>query len=405
MFEFIPVNNSELENRDAEELAALAEAIPRLLRLVPFLRKNPRLYYSRLECFLRGYHYGTKFQAGTGHLLELWKQGYLRDGELFFYGVTTDRRGSILHGVNSRTGEQVNVITHCAVTDTAAHRVWGNPSVRTVSAPVFPGERAPFPELMQVVYAASHKVNDKTLPDVVPDFRNKLELSENKPSLPEMEFVTIPSGEFPMGLAEEAGRFFDKSFPGVTVGVESFEIMSTPVTVGMWSSVTNQRPENIQGDRSAVDWVNWHECRAFAGILNSLDSEFNYRLPTEAEWEYSCRAGTATLYCTGNKPPVTPASVLQGCSIFGIRLNPPAGINPPNPWGLYDMGELVSEWCGTRCNSRVTGGIPRVVKGGAGSDGTLLPPAWSGCCLPWVHGYGEFGTGFRLVRTPSEITS
>ncbi|MEA3265432.1 MAG: formylglycine-generating enzyme family protein, partial [Candidatus Fermentibacteria bacterium] len=326
----------------------------------------------------------------------------------------SNQDGNILYGLNSRTGEQLTIVGSSTAISIAAHRVWGHPSDRTVIQPAFSGKRTSFSEFMEAIYTYPLKDNGNFLPAVKPYFLRRIEEMKHKPIFPEMEFVQIPSGEFLMGLAEGKSEFFDEPFSGLPVRVAGFEMLSTPVTVEMWSSVTNQRPEGIQGDCTATDWANWHESMAFARVLSSIDSEFDYRLPTEAEWEYACRAGTTTEYYSGNEPPKKPPVVLEGCNLFGIRLNSPVGTSLPNPWGLFDMGELVSEWCIDSYNpvfplpeitSGLTDGGYRVVKGGARSNGMLIPASWSDCSVPWIHSSKENGTGFRLIRTPKKVTS
>ena len=89
------------------------------------------------------------------------------------------------------------------------------------------------------------------------------------------------------------------------------------------------------GDDEAVNWVSWHDAQAFCQWLSDKEG-LPYRLPTEAEWEYTCRAGTTTAYQPGD---VLPKGFLKKDRSLKI------GATPPNPWGLFDMHGNVEEWC------------------------------------------------------------
>ncbi len=414
MLEFKQVTCNQEVQASKEELLAFAIAIPRMLHLISFIKSVPQLYYSRMHCFLQAYSYGAKFQFSIGHLLELWEQGYLRDGEIFFYGATSRQDGDILYGLNSKTGEQLTIHDASLAINISAHRIWGHPLDQTITQPAFSGKPASFSELMKEISLCTIVADDKSLPSVKPYFLTRLNESNYLPSLPEMDFVQIPAGEFLMGYTEGKNNFFDKSFAGVPVHVDSFEMLSTPVTVQIWKCVTNQCPTGNHEDNSAVDWINWYECVAFARVLNFIDREFDYRLPTEAEWEYACRAGTSTKYCLGDGLPNKFFPALQDYNLFGIQLNSQVRVAFPNPWGLFDMGEPISEWCADSYNpvnslpeitsSLIDGGY-RVVKGGTKSNGMLVPASWSGCSVPWANDKKESGSGFRLIRTPKVAIS
>jgi formylglycine-generating enzyme required for sulfatase activity len=165
-------------------------------------------------------------------------------------------------------------------------------------------------------------------------------------------FVTIPAGSFIMGSPEdEPGRNPDESQHEVTL-TRGFSIQAAPVTQGQWRSVMGTNPSGFSrgGDDCPVDGVSWNDCQEFIRKLNQK-GEYWYRLPTEAEWEYACRAGTVTACYAGD---VTKKlfSKRDPCldDIAWYHANAGGKTHPvaekrPNPWGLFDMLGNVLEWC------------------------------------------------------------
>jgi sulfatase modifying factor 1 len=154
-----------------------------------------------------------------------------------------------------------------------------------------------------------------------------------------------------------------RSYEKVTIS-EPFWIGDTPVTQEFWIKITGENPSSFENDRSPVDKVLWEDCADFCSKLQSLFPGLIFRLPTEAEWEYACRAGT-----TG----ATYAEAL-GCGIDDIAWhheNSNGQIHPvkqklPNPWGLYDMLGNVWERChNLRPVGSLTARSQRVIRGGS----------------------------------------
>jgi len=166
----------------------------------------------------------------------------------------------------------------------------------------------------------------------------------------DMSFVYIPPGSFVMGSPEsELGRNHDEKQYEVTLS-RGFYLQSTPVTQGQWQAVMGDNPTGSStGGDFPVEKVSWHECQVFIQKLNHL-GEGVYRLPTEAEWEYACRAGGAAalgdqeltaLICEYD-PVVDEMAWYCGNS---DRHSHPVALKNPNAWGLYDMHGNVMEWC------------------------------------------------------------
>jgi formylglycine-generating enzyme required for sulfatase activity len=187
-----------------------------------------------------------------------------------------------------------------------------------------------------------------------------------------MEFVWIPPGTFWMGSPEdEPGRWDDEKRHEVTL-TRGYWLQTTPVTQRQYEAVTGENPSHFQeaGPDAPVERVSWEDAQAFVEKLNEREGRPIYRLPTEAEWERGCRAGTeAALYCgpieifgERNAPALDSIAWYGGNS--GVDYNGhdssgceerqypseksgthPVGRKDPNPWGLYDMLGNVNEWC------------------------------------------------------------
>ena len=161
--------------------------------------------------------------------------------------------------------------------------------------------------------------------------------SVNNP-MPKM--LVIPSGVFVMGSAEGD---YDEA-PVHEVWVDSFRMSSCEITNAQYEAFDKgHKREFSAGDNDAVVNVTWEEAEAYCKWLSERTGK-NYRLPTEAEWEYACRAGTSTPYYTGNSLP----SVMQKEQATNRDLKPvdlTVGQTTPNNFGLYDMHGNVEEWC------------------------------------------------------------
>jgi uncharacterized protein (TIGR02996 family) len=156
-----------------------------------------------------------------------------------------------------------------------------------------------------------------------------------------LEMVLIPPGSFLMGSPDdEPGRMSDEGPRHRVTLTRGFWLGVCPVTQGQWQAVMGDNPSRFHGSRRPVEQVRFADCQTFcAELAHRTGSPF--RLPTEAEWEYACRAGTTTAYHVG-----VSLSAEQGCfdGHWGEKTIP-VGQFAPNAWGLYDMHGNVWEWC------------------------------------------------------------
>jgi formylglycine-generating enzyme required for sulfatase activity len=156
-----------------------------------------------------------------------------------------------------------------------------------------------------------------------------------------MELASVPPGRFVMGDATVP----DGRPPHPVQISRPFLIGTTEVTQAQYKLVVGDNPSQFPGDTRPVDSVTWDEANTFCEKLTARAGEQSagrlYRLPTEAEWEYACRAGTETAFSLGPTLPGTLANTGRS----GIHATLPVGTFSPNPWGLYDVHGNVWEWC------------------------------------------------------------
>ncbi|MEN8221048.1 MAG: formylglycine-generating enzyme family protein, partial [Pseudomonadota bacterium] len=145
-----------------------------------------------------------------------------------------------------------------------------------------------------------------------------------------------------------------------------------------------------RGSRPVIN-VSWHEAQAYTEWLSQETGE-QYRLPTEAEWEYAARAGTKTRYWWGNELGVSRASC-DGCGSGWDRKTAPVGSFAPNAFGLYDTSGNVEEWTCSRYEENYRGNEQRCVKG---ADELVLR---GGSGIDFM---GRLRSAFRNSRSPSE---
>lgn len=133
------------------------------------------------------------------------------------------------------------------------------------------------------------------------------------------------------------------------VTLSPFHIGKFQVTQAQWQAVMKTNPSNFKGDKLPVESVSWQDAFEFCLKLSEKTGK-EFRLPTEAEWEYACRAGSTGMYCFGNNKDLLEQSAWHIKNIFSAFVSifygtHPVGEKLPNDWGLHDMHGNVLEWC------------------------------------------------------------
>ncbi|MEL7118633.1 MAG: formylglycine-generating enzyme family protein [Bacteroidota bacterium] len=165
-----------------------------------------------------------------------------------------------------------------------------------------------------------------------------------------IEFVKIPGGTFLMGSPfDETGRDKDEA-PQHEVSIKEFWLGTYEVTQTQWLCVMGYNPstfkQKIDHLSYPVETVSWSETQAFIDKLNQLGIG-SFRLPTEEEWEYACRAGSQTAYYWGEYKNEWMLNQYAWMNSRSMATSHVVGKKPPNDWGLYDMSGNVWEWTST----------------------------------------------------------
>ena len=168
----------------------------------------------------------------------------------------------------------------------------------------------------------------------------------------EQRFRWIPPGEFMMGsLEDEPERDYDEGPQHQVHFEQGFWLAEIACPQALWQAVMKKNPSYFKGDDRPVESVSWHDSQEFIAKLNQAKPGLNLRLPSEAEWEYACRAGTTTPFWWGSEL-TTDRANYDGNHPYN---NGPKGEYRQetvpvkqfdrNPWGLYQMHGNVWEWC------------------------------------------------------------
>jgi formylglycine-generating enzyme required for sulfatase activity len=217
----------------------------------------------------------------------------------------------------------------------------------------------------------------------------------------------VPSGSFMMGSPEgEAGRFDSEGPMHQVTLTEGYWLGETPVTQALWNAVTGTNPSHFKGAMRPVETVSWRDCVTFIETLNEHLKGLMVRLPTEAEWERACRAGTVGPTWRGDNTAVTLARIAWYIENSGGETHD-VGMLEPNPLGLHDMLGNVWEWCSDRHGPYASAGAVdptgavgsshRVMRGGSLSGNARVARAAARTALR--SGYRETNIGFRLAQS------
>ncbi|MBQ2592434.1 MAG: formylglycine-generating enzyme family protein [Candidatus Riflebacteria bacterium] len=169
------------------------------------------------------------------------------------------------------------------------------------------------------------------------------------------ELIKCPAGKFLMGSPEdELGRCENETQHEVTIA-DDFYIGRFPVTQAQFEAVTKKNPSCYKGPNNPVDCINWHQAKDFClrlneATVNSRPAGYLFDLPTEAQWEYACRANTTTSLNSGKNICYRVTSCPNLDELGWYEYNAfykthPVGQKKPNSWGIYDMHGNLSEWC------------------------------------------------------------
>ena len=252
---------------------------------------------------------------------------------------------------------------------------------------------------MAFVAADGGKISAETPPTAVSADSVKLPESTNSIG---MEFKLIPAGTFTMGEGDDAHE--------VTL-TQPFKMGVHEVTQAQYEKVMGVNPSGFRGADNPVEKVSWNDAVEFCRKLSELPAEKAagnvYRLPTEAEWEYACRAGTTTKYSFGDDESEL-GNYAWSLENSGDKTHPVGG-KKPNAWGLYDMHGNVCEWCRDWYDEFSRGeltdppgpvtGSGRVIRGGGSS---LAAEHCRSTSRLWSRPTDRFsGFGFRVSLSPS----
>jgi formylglycine-generating enzyme required for sulfatase activity len=160
--------------------------------------------------------------------------------------------------------------------------------------------------------------------------------------------VSIPNGTFQMGSTDDENGWAHYTTPVHAVTLQGFEMGKYEVTQAQYTAIMGTNPSGIQGinypntENNPVETVNWYNAMEFCTVLSALTGR-TFTLPSEAQWEYACRAGNTTLYSFGDSDALLGDYAWYWGNSDGRTY--PVGTKLPNAWGLYDMMGNVAEWC------------------------------------------------------------
>lgn len=212
-----------------------------------------------------------------------------------------------------------------------------------------------------------------------------------------MEFKLLTPGTFIMGSLD--GNEDEMPVHKITIS-KPFHMGIFEVTQKQWEQIMGRNPSKFKGSTHPVENISWNEVQKFIKKLSEKEG-VRYRLPTEAEWEYACRAGTKTRYYWGDEFNEAYAWYIENSDMK----THPVGLKKPNAWGLYDMSGNVWEWCLDRYDEYSTERLldPEKSEGnrriGRGGGWNSSKDACRSSNRGSNHSFRSFDAlGFRVVR-------
>ena len=319
-----------------------------------------------------------------------------------------DRYGSCVEFANAVTGSMLAQRSSSAGSETPSRVAIPDTRMETPKKPDIPGTRIESSSKPEITGTRMEKAKSKL--EIAETRLERNLIKEKEVSIGDninINFVLVPAGTFIMGSpVTESGSRKNETQHSVTI-TRSFYLGKYVVTQEQWEAIMGTgflwfggNPSFYKGPKLPVTNVSWLDCQDFIRKLNA-SSEGGFRLPTEAEWEYACRAGTTTAYSFGGN--ITKSDVnYDGPSTKDV------GSYKPNAFGLYDMHGNVWEWCndwyGDYLEESVTdpkgaaAGTNRVLRGGSFYANEWLARSFNrGGNKPT---YRSYSAGLRLARNP-----
>ena len=230
-----------------------------------------------------------------------------------------------------------------------------------------------------------------------------------------MEMLWIKPGTFEMGSPSSEKDRDDDETPHMVTLTQGFYLGKHEVTQSQWEKVMGSNPSHFKGGDRPVEKVSWTEVTSFCNKLTAseraagrLPAGMAYQLPTEAQWEYACRAGTKTAFSFGHELTAKDANYAHEGFGTGLQRMSNVGEYPANPWGFYDMHGNVFEWCVDRYGIYPTvaatdpvgpaDGSFRVLRGGSWHNSAYI--VRSARRLRYVPALSSDSLGFRLSLRP-----
>jgi formylglycine-generating enzyme required for sulfatase activity len=221
-----------------------------------------------------------------------------------------------------------------------------------------------------------------------------------------LRMVWVKPDSFRMGSPEsEEGRYSDEG-PVHDVTLDGFWLGKHEVTQAQYEAVTGKNPSHFKGASLPVETVRWDDAMDFCRRLSQRTGK-TYTLPSEAQWEYACRAGSQTRFCFGDSDSGLDAYAWYSGN-SGSKTHP-VGEKSPNAWGLHDMHGNVWEWCSDWDGPYSSGSVRNPTGPSDGSDRVLRGGGWGGspqgCRSAYRYGYTPGDSyvflGFRVLAVPA----